>query len=609
MSSPSDFLRGRGVSEDILSLLEEQRIDSDVIALMDDATLANYVPCYGDRIALFNFCKTQQLPSKRKNGLLEKLREKMKIRKEDGKEDTSSKTQQARQTKRQKTTRNVAIGWIHNDGKITKQVREKQGGGTRKFQISTEAGLKEILKEGKKLFFPDGISPKGSELDFQFEVWDFKQNLLTDETCQSIGNMYEAAKLTLLRFYIATRPKDDHHDGSTASKEVLVVAHAASDYNSEIEEVSVDSNEIYTSFDVSVDSEITFGPTYNTEGDADITLIYDGPPDPKDVMTVTVHYTDTLNDMIIAFSENAILNKSLNVKRILPDNTEEAGVGSGVLRDVLSCFWQEFYDRCTLGTSIKVPFIRHDFPAEKWKAVGRILLKGYQDCCYFPNKLAFPFLEQVLFNCVYSDLKTHFLQFVSSQEREVLMEAMKDFSEVDLDDLVEVLDSYGCRKRISAETFPTILQEIAHKELIQKPMFVIDCWREVTLHRVSISLEALNKLCSDLQPTSKKVCQLLKFATDLTPKQKEVINHLKRFIRELDEFKLHKFLRFCTGSDLVVTNAILVEFQEMTEFSRRPVGHTCGKVLHIADSYENFPDFRSEFNAVLESNVWAMDIV
>ncbi|XP_019737280.1 uncharacterized protein LOC109522891 [Hippocampus comes] len=341
---------------------------------MDDATLANYVPCYGDRIALFNFCKTQQLPSQKKNGLLEKLREKMKIRKESGKEDTSSKTQQARQTKkRQKTTRNVAIGWIHSDGKITKQVREKQGGGTRKLQMSTESGLKDILKEGKKLFFPNGISPKGSELGFQFEVWDFKQNLLTDETCQSIGNMYEAAKLTLLRFYIATKPKDDRHDGSTASKEVLVLSHNASDNNSEIEEVFVDSNEIYTAFDISVDSEITFGPTYNTEGDADITLIYDGPPDPQDVMTITVHYTDTLNDMIIAFSENAILNKSLNVKLILPDNTEEAGVGSGVLRDVLSCFWQEFYDRCTLGTPIKVPFIRHDFPAEMWKAVGRIL--------------------------------------------------------------------------------------------------------------------------------------------------------------------------------------------------------------------------------------------
>ncbi|KAJ4933550.1 hypothetical protein JOQ06_030376, partial [Pogonophryne albipinna] len=45
----------------------------------------------------------------------------------------------------------------------------------------------------------------------------------------------------------------------------------------------------------------------------------------------------------------------------------KAGSGSGVLRDVLSCFWQEFYERCTLGTTVKVPFIRHDFPAETWK--------------------------------------------------------------------------------------------------------------------------------------------------------------------------------------------------------------------------------------------------
>lgn len=40
----SDFLRGRGVPEDAIVLMEEQKIDCDVIALMDDATLANYIP-------------------------------------------------------------------------------------------------------------------------------------------------------------------------------------------------------------------------------------------------------------------------------------------------------------------------------------------------------------------------------------------------------------------------------------------------------------------------------------------------------------------------------------------------------------------------------------
>ena len=595
------------------------QIDSDVIVLMDDATLANYIPSYGDRIALFNYCKSKKPISKRKQGLLEKLREKMKVRKEGTKENISHADTRTTQTKKLKTTRNVEIGWIHSDGHIAKQVRAKQGGGTRKIQLAVNAGLKDILQEGKKLFFPDGISPKGPESDFEFEVWDFKQNHLTVDTCLSIGTMYETARLTMLRFYIATKPKDLEDDASETSEVILVSAHSGNEISTaelQVGEVMLGFDGVQSSLNVSVDSEITFGPIYGTEEDTEDTLIYEGfpmptsPAHPEDVITITIHHANTLNDMITAFSDEEILKKALNVKRILPDNKEEAGSGSGVLTDVLSCFWQEFYDRCTLGTTVKVPFIRHDFPAETWKAIGRILVKGYQDCQYLPNKLALPFLEQVLFNNVYSDLKAHFLQFVSSQEREVLMQAMSNLSAVDSDDLVEVLDSYDCRRRITAETLPTIVDEISHKELVQKPMFVIDCWREITHHHpLSLSPEALTKLFSDLQPTTKKVCKLLKFDAHLTTKQKEVINHLKRFIRELDESKLQKFLRFCTGSDLIVTDSIYVEFEEMTEFTRRPVGHTCGKILHIADSYENFPDLRSEFNAVLESNVWVMDIV
>lgn len=136
------------------------------------------------------------------------------------------------------------------------------------------------------------------------------------------------------------------------------------------------------------------------------TLLFEGfvipasPAHPDHVIRITIHHGNNFQDMRTAFSDAEILYKALNVKRILPDNTEEAGSESGVLRDVLSCFWQEFYERCTLGATIKVPFIRHDFSAEKWKAVGRVLLKGYLDCQYLPNKLALPFLEQVLFNCI-----------------------------------------------------------------------------------------------------------------------------------------------------------------------------------------------------------------
>ncbi|KAG8013690.1 hypothetical protein GBF38_022175, partial [Nibea albiflora] len=328
------------------------QIDTDVIVLMDDATLANYIPSYGDRIAVFNFCRSKKPLAKRKQGLLEKLREKMKLRKENGKQDHSHTDTRTAQTKKLKTTRNVEIGWIHCNGNMAKQVRAKQGGGTRKLQLPINAGLKDILLEGKKLFFPNRISSKGSESDFEFEVWDCKQNRITDDTGLSVGTMYEAAKMSMLRFYIATRPKEPEDESSETSEVILVSTHSGNEINGaelQVGDVIVEFNGYQAVLETS-DSEITFGRQPSIEEETEDTLIYEGfplptsPAHPEDVITITIHHANTLHDMITAFSDAEIQNKSLNVRRILPDNKEEAGSGSGVLRDVLSCFGQEFYD-------------------------------------------------------------------------------------------------------------------------------------------------------------------------------------------------------------------------------------------------------------------------
>ena len=47
---------------------------------------------------------------------------------------------------------------------------------------------------------------------------------------------------------------------------------------------------------------------------------------------------------------------------------EEAGQGNGVLRQVFSLFWKEFYESHMLGESERVPYIRHDFDCNKWEA-------------------------------------------------------------------------------------------------------------------------------------------------------------------------------------------------------------------------------------------------
>ncbi|XP_055051696.1 uncharacterized protein [Misgurnus anguillicaudatus] len=635
------FLRSRGISEEAVTVMEQQKIDREVILLMEDAELAKYLPSYGDRIALIHFCRHQTPSVKRKLGLFNKLKEKMKLRKEENEDEPQTLNKKAN-CKTKPCTRTIEIGWLHKESEVVKQVRARQGGGTRKIQISVQAGYDEILKEGKALFFPNGSSTKGPESDFEFEVWDFKQNPLPKNL--SVGMIYNTVKLPMLRFYIATCPKmnlteessDEPDQATDASDLDLNKGDGGSTQNGyeqldlnepqdtlpdvffiSAEDISVNSSGDHLAslmFNVSSDPEITFGPQEHSDRDSlNDTLAHEpceqSAPNALPDRILTIHYSNSFNDMIEAFSDNKIVTQSLSVQRILPNNSEEAGSGPGVLRDVYSSFWSDFYEHCTVGTSVKVPFLRHDFSTDKWKAVGRVLLKGFKDCKYMPIKLAAPFLEEMLFGVVYTDLKETFLNFVSCQERDVLKQALNDFSSVDMDDLLDIMNTYECRRKVTASSLSAIVDEIAHKELIQKPMFVIDCWKEVTNGQISLSHENIEQLYKDLEPTPKKVIGFLKFPPGMSNNQAEVANHLKRYIREIDEDKLRRFLRFCTGSDLMVADAIQVQFTFQTDFTRRPIGRTCGSVLELSDSYDNFPQFRAEFNCVLESNIWVMDIV
>ena len=74
-------------------------------------------------------------------------------------------------------------------------------------------------------------------------------------------------------------------------------------------------------------------------------------------------------------------------------------------------------------------------------------------------------------------------------------------------------------------------------------------------------------------------------------------------IRDRDKEALGKFLRFCTGSDLLFKE-IAVRFTQIDGFARRFIAHTCGCILEIPD----YVEFRSEFTSVLKSDVWVMDI-
>ena len=76
---------------------------------------------------------------------------------------------------------------------------------------------------------------------------------------------------------------------------------------------------------------------------------------------------------------------------------EEAGVGSGVSRDVYSLFWSEVCDSYMIGADERDPFVRHDLYTSEWEAVGMILMKGYLDFGYFPIFISYCFKHYCLY--------------------------------------------------------------------------------------------------------------------------------------------------------------------------------------------------------------------
>lgn len=330
--------------------------------------------------------------------------------------------------------------------------------------------------------------------------------------------------------------------------------------------------------------------------------------------TVRVHRGQVFENILDFFQKNREIDPNIiiSIEMLLPDGQLEAAEDTGgVMRDFLTEFWKDFYQRCTTGGAEKIPYLRHDFDEERWKAIGKVIVLGWRQEGYFPIEVSRAFMEQCLYGGTSLSLVDAFLNIVSATDKEVLKMAMADFSSINEEELIDILDNYDCKFLPTANNCTEIINQLAHKAIVQEPNFVIDTWNSVFRKHVSNSLskEKLDSLYKNLEPTPRKVIGVLEFPNDMNTAESTVSKHLQRFIKDLDKQKLSDFLRFVTGSNLLVREKISVRFVELQGLARRPVAHTCGCVLELPRAYANYPDFKTEFLSVLESSVWVMDIV
>jgi len=306
------------------------------------------------------------------------------------------------------------------------------------------------------------------------------------------------------------------------------------------------------------------------------------------------------------------ISSRLEFELILPNGSSENAVDvGGVFKDVLSEFWSSFYEMATTGCHWKIPVIRHDFQWKKWLAIAKIIFVGWRDVNYLPISLALPFMEYVLCgNTVNTqDLIEGFLNTLPLRSKDLIKCAIEDFTKVDQEELLDVLQEFNCRSMVHEQNIKDIISEIAHKEVIQNPKYIIDIWSEELKNKMKLSKYSLEEEYKNKIPTPtnilKNLCCPEKDDNEI---KRKIFGFLKKFIREADLKLCTKLLRFITGAD-IITSTININFNSVQDcFSRSPVAHTCTNTLDLPLTYDSFIDFRCEFTSLLSSNIWVMDV-
>lgn len=252
--------------------------------------------------------------------------------------------------------------------------------------------------------------------------------------------------------------------------------------------------------------------------DANVLGDFDNSTAPLLAKDVLVHRSQVLKDLIEEFKALDIPTHMyhLNLVIINERGEIEEGRGLGVVQEVITIFWNQFFMSLSTSATEKVPSVRHDYQHQEWEAISKILVYGYCEIMYFPVTLSGVFMGSCLFeerDISDSFLLEAFSLYISKDEAETLKQCKEGKLEPNDDDVLEVLSSYKCYKKPTKENIELIITQLAHQELVQKPRYISNCWKPVISSLKSFSqfrsLDSMAEMYEAKNPTGKKVIKLL----------------------------------------------------------------------------------------------------
>ena len=112
-----------------------------------------------------------------------------------------------------------------------------------------------------------------------------------------------------------------------------------------------------------------------------------------------------------------------------------------------------------------------------------------------------------------------------------------------------------------------------------------------------------------LNATSERVLDLINEPGAMNSAER-IFSYLITFVSNSRQDDLRLFLRFVTGSSVLLGESIRVSFNNTESLARSPTAKTCSCAIELLLSYSTYPKFEQKLSKVLSSEgAWAMDTI
>ena len=199
-----------------------------------------------------------------------------------------------------------------------------------------------------------------------------------------------------------------------------------------------------------------------------------------------------------------------------------------------------------------------------------------------------------------------FFMLLHEKERDIIQKAFLGTDPFPTEDLIDIFCEYGTSALPSRANIKQIFSQVANTELITKQFVCIMKLKEgMGTFWNDISAEEIKAVYSCCSPTFSNVSNILYFE-QFSPQDEKVSRWLMRYLKNQGRKILCRFMRFCTGCELVrPEKRIKVKMEIMSDLAMRPKSKTCFSVLTLPKNHQTYARFSENMDFYMNNpHVW-----